>query len=178
MTEGFIYIYWRIFEANFIRLLSSKISQLETLKLLEVRVIFQLWLLDLTNAVGYNFAAPLDPTQLVTTSRHLQVLRSWLHLRGTSRSYAVGYNFAAPLDPTQLVTTSRHLQILRSWVTSSRHLQILRSWLQLYCTSRSYAVFSENQVWKRIKTIMKGRTFNQLPISDYSVTNKYSESIL
>ena len=33
---GMVEIYWHIFEANFNWLLSSKISQLETLKLLEV----------------------------------------------------------------------------------------------------------------------------------------------
>ena len=37
---GTVDLYWRIFEANFIWLLSSKISQLETLKLLEVLVKF------------------------------------------------------------------------------------------------------------------------------------------
>ena len=36
---GMVDINWRIFEAYFIWLLSSKISQLETLKLLEVLVV-------------------------------------------------------------------------------------------------------------------------------------------
>ena len=38
INTGRVEIYWRIFEANFNWLLSFKISQLETLKLLEVLV--------------------------------------------------------------------------------------------------------------------------------------------
>ena len=43
---GRVEIYWRIFGANFIWLLSFKISQLETLKLLEVLVTIKLFITE------------------------------------------------------------------------------------------------------------------------------------